>query len=344
MSVIFDSLRHRASQEVRGRRADRTIRTDAVLNTLGFGRTRPPGRLLPLLGLWAVAAATLLIVWALWPRTAPSTDTAPVAGSAPAARPGVPAPRLPLPTPPVEQGSAAAAPTRGASAAPVREVAPHSGPAIQPAAHFSEGGRLPAGQARASAAVEPPSRQLFEQAFELHQRGALDAAAAAYRALLARNELDPRVHNNLGLLYREVGRHDLAIRELQRALVLNPHYLAARSNLGVALLGASRIDEAAAEFRRVLEEHPRSVDAMVNLALAEQRAGRPERAKETLLRALGLDPQSAAAHFNLAALYDGSGDAGRAVAHYRDFLRDAGLDHPHSSAARDRIAALGASR
>jgi tetratricopeptide (TPR) repeat protein len=212
------------------------------------------------------------------------------------------------------------------------------------AAHFSESGRPPAGQAGIAAPLEPPSRQLFEQAFELHQRGELDAAQAAYQALLARNEQDPRVHNNLGLLYRQRGQHELAIRELRRALMLNPHYLAARSNLGVALLGASRIDDAAAEIRRVLEEDPRSVDAMVNLALAEQRAGRPERAKEVLLRALGLDPRSAPAHFNLAALYDESGDAGLAVAHYRDFLREAGLEHPHSSAARHRIASLGASR
>ena len=41
---------------------------------------------------------------------------------------------------------------------------------------------------------------------------------------------------------------------------------------------------------------------------------------ETLVRALAVDGRSAAAHYNLAVLYDQSGEAGRAVEHYRAFL------------------------
>ncbi len=171
----------------------------------------------------------------------------------------------------------------------------------------------PAADPAAASEAPRPSAELFRLALYHHRAGEFENARTAYLALLARNEMDPRVHNNLGLLYREQGLPDLAVREFQRALILNPDYLTARNNLGVALLGQSRLAEAAAEFTRVLAEDPRNVDAVVNLALVEKAGGRPQRAAESLLRALVLDPQNAPAHFNLASLYEQQGEAARAA-------------------------------
>jgi Tfp pilus assembly protein PilF len=182
---------------------------------------------------------------------------------------------------------------------------------------------------------------LFRRALYHHRSGDLVAAESDYRALLARNELDPQVHNNLGLLYRDKGQLGDSIREFQRALVIHPEYGTARNNLGVVLMGAARLDEAAAEFRRVLAEDPRNADAAVNLALVDKAGGRPELAKESLLRALTIDPDNAPAHFNLAALYEQSGDDARAIEHYRRFLASAGAEHASRTPdARARLEAL----
>lgn len=166
-------------------------------------------------------------------------------------------------------------------------------------------------------------------------------AEAHYRVLLQRSELDPQVHNNLGLLYRDRGLTEEAIKEFQRALLIHPRYETARNNLGVTLLGQSRLDEAGVEFRRVLADEPRHLDAMINLALVEKAAGRSERAKEALLEALVVDPRNAPAHFNLAALYEQSGDTVHAVEHYRAFLEHAGTEHaPRAADARARLDVL----
>jgi len=171
--------------------------------------------------------------------------------------------------------------------------------------------------------------------------GDLDRAQANYRGLLERNQLDPRIHNNLGLLYRDRGMADYAVREFQRALIIDPDYLTARNNLGVALLGQSRLEDAAVEFKRVLARDPRNVDAAVNLALVEKATGQPERAKESLIRALMLDSSNAPAHFNLAGVYELTGESARAVEHYRAFLDHAGAEHTFQAAqARARIEAL----
>jgi tetratricopeptide (TPR) repeat protein len=239
-------------------------------------------------------------------------------------------------------------PARGASA---EKPAP---PVLPPASRgrtTSPGAIVPKSPLKAPAPVTgvpatpavpaPSAAELFKLAVYHHRAGDFDHAETYYRALLQRNELDPQVHNNLGLLYRDTGMLDEAVREFQRALIINPEYLTARNNLGVAFLGQVRLDEASAEFRRVLGQDPRNVDASVNLALVEKAAGRPERAKESLLRALVLDPRNAPAHFNLASLYEQTGETVRALAHYRAFLEYAGPEHASRAPdARARIDAL----
>jgi tetratricopeptide (TPR) repeat protein len=176
---------------------------------------------------------------------------------------------------------------------------------------------------------------------DLFLAGDFENALLHYRALLQRNELNAQAHNNLGLLYRDKGLLDEAVREFQRALFIDSGYVTAHNNLGVALLGQGRLDEAAAEFRTVLEGEPKNVDATINLALVEKAEGRLERAKETLLRALGTDPRNAAAHYNLAAVYEQSGEAARAIEHYRAFLANAGSQHATRAAdVRTRLKAL----
>ena len=183
--------------------------------------------------------------------------------------------------------------------------------------------------------------ELFRLALYYHRAGDFVSAETNYRALLQRNELDPQVHNNLGLLYRDRGLVDQSIREFQRALIINPQYSTARNNLGVVLMGAARLDDASAEFRRVLAQDPRNADAAVNLALVDKAGGRPEQAKESLLRALTIDPVNAPAHFNLAALYEQSGENARAIEHYRSFLEHASAEHASRAPdARARLEAL----
>lgn len=194
---------------------------------------------------------------------------------------------------------------------------------------------------RASAGAEQSPAELFRLAVYHQRAGDFARAQAHYRVLLERNQIDSRIHNNLGLLYREQGMLDYAVREFQRALIIDPDYLTARNNLGVALLGQSRLDEASAEFRRVLARDADNVDASVNLALVERAAGRLEAAKEALLRALMAEPRNAPAHFNLAGVYEQAGEPARAVEHYRTFLQYADREHASRGAdARSRIDAL----
>ena len=157
--------------------------------------------------------------------------------------------------------------------------------------------------------------------------------------------MSAEIHNNVGLVYREVGQLDQAIKEFQKAIEIDPKYVRAHNNLGVALMGvtgSSRLDAAAAEFRVALAEDPRNVESIVNLALVQKAAGRGADARDLLLRAVGIDTRNPGAHYNLAVVADEAGDVSMAVEHYRAFLKLGAVTHADLLArVRARLAALG---
>jgi type IV pilus assembly protein PilF len=65
---------------------------------------------------------------------------------------------------------------------------------------------------------------------------------------------DPELHNALGLTYMKVGKPDLAIRHLKKALFLNPDYSYARNNLGAAYMEKQEWDRAIACFQTLLKD------------------------------------------------------------------------------------------
>ena len=322
MSQIFEALR-RSREPSRSPAAPRqSAHADAVLATLGFASERPQRNRAwrqPLI--LVVLLAILASIGWRWYSGAETHPIAPAA-STPANTASAPAERIAAPVPSARVPDAPPAAER-----PIESPRPASLAAATTSS-------------RAKAAT-PTSDDPFQLALYYHRSGDFENALLRYRAVLEKNELNPRAHNNLGLLYRDKGLLDEAAREFQRALLIDGRYLTARNNLGVVLLGQGKPEEAAAEFRQVLSAEPRNVDAMVNLALAEKAAGKPGAAMETLVRATNIDPRSAAAHYNLAVLYEQSGETGRAVEHYRTFLDHAGSQHAaRAPEVRARLAEL----
>jgi len=78
----------------------------------------------------------------------------------------------------------------------------------------------------------------------------------ALRELLEAEKLysdDPYLQNDLGFVYLEKEKPDLAIQHLKRALALKSDYSAAKNNLGVAYIKNEQWDEAIACFKALSE-------------------------------------------------------------------------------------------
>lgn len=173
-----------------------------------------------------------------------------------------------------------------------------------------------------------------------------------------------------------LGRNEVAaaIKRLERAVELAPHFTAARNNLGTIAYQQRRYADAERHFRAALEQEPGAYSPAVNLggvlltvgryaealeynlyAVLEQpgdalgqvqlgmnylRLGKPEPALKHLKEAKRLDPN----HFShpqryLAQTYLERGDREAAIEELKDFLRR----HPDSPAAaviRERLGEL----
>lgn len=361
MSIILDALRRgRARQTPRPN--PNAAQTDAVLQTLGYGRfnpTTPLNRLKRTLAFLALAVVLGIVLWiavawltqAYWSRRSPvatpsvSPPVAPLPHVAPSAGREVPAPPVPSPArgaePPALSATAARSPNvpvarNGAPDAPSgssrlivhnsqRINVPDSAPAV-PMGAPSRSAMSTA--AAVNAATVTTGDDHFARAMMYQRLGDFENALVSYRQVLQRDDLNVEAHNNLGVLYRDKGLFEDAIRHFHRAIAINPGYARARNNLGVVYLTQRKLDMSATQFHAALAIDPKNVESMVNLSTIEKESGKRDEARRWLTRAIAIDPRNAEGHYNLGLLEDEAGDRAQALSHYRAFLQYGAASHP----------------
>jgi hypothetical protein len=128
-----------------------------------------------------------------------------------------------------------------------------------------------------------------------------------YEAEIEKHPGDAALHDDVALLYLELGRGDRAIAHFTTSRDLKPQSAVAHYNLGTALTVARRLDEAAGEYREALRLDPAYANAHNNLGnvlLAQRQFDQAIREFEEVVR---LQPESAPARKNLAAAYTAAG-------------------------------------
>jgi choline-sulfatase len=128
--------------------------------------------------------------------------------------------------------------------------------------------------------------------------GALDAVAQAER-------LDSdvaQVEFLKGTLLGQMGRYQQAVVALERTLVLNPRYTAARLKLALALLRLGRADRANDALTELVRQDPGDFRAWHNLAAIAYSRGDLDEAERLEGKALALSPEYAEAWNTLGAI------------------------------------------
>ncbi len=139
----------------------------------------------------------------------------------------------------------------------------------------------------------------FDRAVELAEAGQEEASITEWKKLAAEDSDDARIHNNLGAALIRTADYAHAIRELEKALRLNPQYNIVHVNLAHAFLGAGQAGQAVAEYEKAVVIYPDSADLRNSYGNALRAQGNLEGAVEQYTLAIDIDPKLADAHNNL---------------------------------------------
>jgi tetratricopeptide (TPR) repeat protein len=126
------------------------------------------------------------------------------------------------------------------------------------------------------------------------------------RALVSAAPRDPDRHFTLGLALSDVDI-EAAIDSFRRTLDLAPSHTLARYNLAMVLRRADRLDEAVRELHRAIDMEPRA-EAYYTLGGIHFHTGDLVRARRALARAVAISPDYADAHHTLGVVHQAEGD------------------------------------
>lgn len=138
--------------------------------------------------------------------------------------------------------------------------------------------------------VEARVGALLKEAVALHQAGKLVDAAARYRQVLAISPRQFDALHLLGVVKRQQGDAQEALRLIGTALAIDPDQATAHCNLGAALQDLGRSSEALASHDAALRLNPGYALAWSNRGNALRKLGRLREAVDSYERALGLHP------------------------------------------------------
>jgi tetratricopeptide (TPR) repeat protein len=114
----------------------------------------------------------------------------------------------------------------------------------------------------------------------LKDQGRYDEAVKEWRDTIRADPDDAAAHYNLGVLLKDQGRYDEAEKEYRDAIRADPDLAAAHSNLGSLLNDLERYDEAEEEYRDAIRADPDLAEPHANLCLLFLKTERPEEAKK----------------------------------------------------------------
>ncbi len=137
---------------------------------------------------------------------------------------------------------------------------------------------------------------------------------------------------NRGNIRADAGDYDGAIADFNEALRLNPSFALAYSNRGLAWLNKGEYDRAIADFNEAIRLNPSDASAYNNRGRARGEKGDYDHAIDDYNEAIRLNPSYAMAYNNRGVSWNNKGDKRAAIADYEAALR---IDPNHALAKQN---------
>jgi tetratricopeptide (TPR) repeat protein len=142
------------------------------------------------------------------------------------------------------------------------------------------------------------------------------------------NANNPDIHNNIGVIYKELHQFDQTIEEFFKAIDINPEHTQPYNNTGVVYYSTIDFKGAFQNYQNASSIDPKNLEALNNLAVTYKRTDQLERAKTVLNQALATNPAHAGNHYNLAVAYEGEVNIKSAIHFHQNFVEVAFVSNP----------------
>ena len=119
------------------------------------------------------------------------------------------------------------------------------------------------------------------------------------------------------MIAHQVGKNDVAVDLITKALAIKPDFAEALSNLSNAFRELGRLDEAVSHCHKAIDLKPDFSMAHNNLGAALQTLGKLDEAVVSYHKALAIKPDYAEAHINLAIVLNSCGQQSEALDHFK---------------------------
>jgi len=152
-----------------------------------------------------------------------------------------------------------------------------------------------------------------ERGVFLSDIGLLDKAEYEFQKAVEANPKNYVALNNLGGVYSQLSKDDLALDAYKKSLVLQNRYAPTHFNLGLVLNKKNRADQALKEFQKTLKINSRYLWAHYNLGLIYEAKKESSKARKEYEAELKLNPGATAAQNALNRINNYSSSSGNAV-------------------------------
>ena len=105
---------------------------------------------------------------------------------------------------------------------------------------------------------------------------------------------------NLGNLFQEQERHEEAIIQYKKAIMINPNDEKIYNNLGLSYFGMNLYENALEEYKKAINLNPKYEEAIFGLGNSYDKIGKPDEAIKELSKVITMNPNHARAFINLA--------------------------------------------
>jgi len=168
----------------------------------------------------------------------------------------------------------------------------------------------------------PSNYQVYENLGLIYrERGEYDKAIKEYEKMIKGSPEYVNAYISLGGLYTKTGNYDKAIERYSKALELDPMREEINMEIGKLYYYTEKYQEAIQEFQEVIELNPGDLMAHYYLALTFDNKREYQKAIKEYRRVITMDPTFEKAYSNLGLLYSGLKEYDKALLQYREAIK-----------------------